>query len=144
MQRAHLAADRLPRRLREVTRTAAVARVVLLDEAVVAGRGEQVVVWFVRRGAGWVRATEHPGAQVAEARADRQDEHCPPGTIWRRSITLELEPGTMLRKTTSRPHDKRMSPMQHLLSGSLEKRRELREAHFRVRPGGRLERVADG
>lgn len=116
---------------------------VLVDEAVVARRGEQVVVWFVRLGAGWVRAAEHPRAEVAEARADRQDEHCPPGTIWRRGITLELEPGTMLRKTMSRPQDRRMSPMEHLLSGSLEKRRELREAHFRVLAGGRLEPVTE-
>ena len=138
-----LAAATAPRRLRGVTQAVPIVRVVLVDEAVVAKRGEQVVVWFVRQGAGWVRAAEHPRALVSEARADRQDEHCPPGTIWRRTVTLELERGTLLRRNTSRPHEKRMSPMQHLLSGSLEKRRELREVHFCVLEGGRIERVPE-
>lgn len=135
-----LAADGVSRETRGVSPVAPAFRIVLLDEAVVAERGEQVVVWFVRLGSAWVRAAEHPRAETSEARADRQDESCPPGTIWRRTVTLELEVGTHLRRTLSRPHSKRMSPMEHLLSGSLEKRREVRETHFRVERGGRLER----
>jgi len=128
------------RRLVRVTRVAPTFRIVLLDEAVVAERGERVTVWFVRLGAGWVRATDHPEARVLEVRADRQDTHCPPGTIWRRTVELDLEQGTRLRRTVSRPQAKRMSPIEHLLSGSLEKRRQLWEAHFRVLASGRLER----
>jgi len=106
----------------------------------VAERGEQVVVWFVRYGAAWVRAAEHPGAVVAEARADRQDQHCPPGTVWRRDVQLELARGTALRRTVSRPQARSMSPMEHLLSGSLEKRREVLEVHYRVVGPDQLER----
>lgn len=141
VRRQPLGGSQSPAQTPQVTQEVPNVRVVLVDEAVVAERGEQVVVWFVRLGSGWVRAAEHPHARVAEERADRQDEHCPPGTIWRRTVTLELERGCLLRKTTSRPLAKRMSPMEHLMSGSLEKRRELREIHFRVLPGGRIERV---
>jgi|GEM_PF-1857801 len=115
-------------------------RIVVRDEAVVAERGEAVVVWFVRFGAAWVRAVEHPRAVVSEARADRQDVECPPGTIWRRVVELELERGTVLRKTLSRPLTRRLSPMEHLMSGSLEKRREVKETHYRVVGTDRLER----
>jgi hypothetical protein len=117
-------------------------RIVVRDEAVVAERGEAVVVWFVKLGAAWVRAVEHPRALVSEVRADRQDTGCPPGTIWRRTVELELERGTVLRKTLSRPHTQKRSPMEHLLSGSLEKRRQLRETHYRVVGADRLERQA--
>jgi hypothetical protein len=117
-------------------------RIVVRDEAVVAERGEAVVVWFVRFGAAWVRAVEHPRAVVSEARADRQDVDCPPGTIWRRVVQLELERGTILRKTLSRPLTRRQSPMEHLMSGSLEKRREVKETHYRVVGADRLERQA--
>jgi len=109
----------------------------------VAERGEQVVVWFVRHGAAWVRAAEHPRATVSEARADRRDEHCPPGTIWRRTVELELELGTALRKTVSRPQSERLSPMEHLLRAGLATRREVRETYYRVMPGGQVEREPD-
>lgn len=115
-------------------------RIVVRDEAVVADRGEAVVVWFVRLGAAWVRAIEHPRAVVSEVRADRQDVGCPPGTIWRRTVELELQQGTPLRRTLSRPLIHRRSPMEHLLSGSLEKRREVEETHYRVVGADRLER----
>jgi hypothetical protein len=77
---------------------------------------------------------------VSEARADRQDEHCPPGTIWRRIVELDLERGTALRRTLSRPQSRTLSPMEHLLSGSLEKRREVQETYYRVVGVDQLER----
>lgn len=125
---------------RAVSQATPVFRVTIRDEATVAERGEQVVVWFVRYGAAWVRAADHPEAVVAESRADRQDEHCPPGTVWRRVVQLELPRGTAVRRTVSRPQSRSMSPMEHLLSGSLEKRREVEEVYYRVVGADRLER----
>jgi hypothetical protein len=117
-------------------------RVQVFDEASVVARGEQVRVWFVRQSAAWVRAKDHPGARAMEVDDQRDAGRCPPGTIWRRVVELELPPSTLLRLTISRPLEEHRSPLGYLTRGQVGKRRRVEDQWYRLEGNYRLERVA--
>ena len=116
-------------------------RVFLTDEATVVERGERVRVWFVRFGDGWVRAQEHPDAEVEEVSSIRGDESCPPGTIWQRSVELLLPAGALLRCIVSRPRQEDLSAMDYLRRGAVAKGRTVSTSYHRVIGNYRLEGV---
>ncbi len=78
-------------------------RVHLLDEATVVERGEQVKVWFLPWQDSWIRAKDHPAAELEEVSSDRRATGCPAGTIWQRHIELTLPPKTPLLCRVTRP-----------------------------------------
>lgn len=107
-------------------------RVHLVDEATVVERGERVRVWFLPFNDGWIRAKDHPAANLEEARADRRDENCPPGTIWRRSIELLLPRNTPLLSRVTSPLVERLAPMEYLTKEKRGMRRHVEETWFAV------------
>lgn len=116
-------------------------RVHVVDEANVVPHGERVRVWWVRLNDGWVRAAEHPDGDVEAASSERDDEPCPPGTIWTRSVELLLAEGTLLRCHTSEPAPERLQPIEYLQRGKLGVPRARRETLFRVVGNYRLLRT---
>lgn len=113
----------------------------VVDEASVVPRGERLRIWWVRRNDGWVRAAEHPGAQIESASAEGGDESCPPGTIWIRNVELLLPAQTLLRCHLSEPAPERLEPIEYLRRGKLGVARARRETFFRVVGNYRLERA---
>lgn len=116
-------------------------RVNVLDQAVVAERGQRVTVWVVEFNDGWIRAKDHPQAETAEERAERPADRCPAGTIWRRSIEFKAPHGTKLRCIVSSPHTERLTPVEYLTRGKHRVGRKLSESLFRVAGNYRLTRV---
>lgn len=119
-------------------------RVLVTDEATVVARGERVRVWYVRLRDGWVRAREHPEAQVDEVSSERRDERCPPGTIWQRSVELALPPGTILRCAVSSPREETLSAVDYLTRGRVTKSRSVSESYHRLVGNYRLAIAARG
>lgn len=113
-----------------------------MDEATVVGRGQRVRVWFVSLGDGWVRATDHPDANLEEVRADRQDQRCPPGTIWQRHVELMLEAGTPLYSRVTTPLVEDLRPLDYLEKERKNVRRHLEETWFVVSGNYKLEKRA--
>jgi hypothetical protein len=118
-------------------------RVHVADEATVVSRGERVRIWWIRLNDGWVRAAEHPNAQV-EALSEGDSDVCPPGTIWVRRIELVLPAHTLLRCHLSEPAPERLEPIEYLRRGRLGVARNRRETYFRVEGNYRLVRADAG
>lgn len=107
-------------------------RVHVIDEASVVPHGERVRVWWVRLNEGWVRAAEHPDAEVEHASSEGDDAPCPPGTIWTRKVELVLARGTLLRCHISEPAPERLEPLEYLQRGKFGVARARRELWYRV------------
>ncbi len=118
-------------------------RVHVVDEATVVAHGERVRVWLAPLNNGWVRAAEHPEAQVENASSERGDESCPPGTIWQRQVELMLPEGSVLRCRDTSPATERMEPIEYLRRGKLGMGRVHRETKHRVVGNYRLQLVED-
>lgn len=106
-------------------------RVHVVDEASVVPHGERVRVWWVRLNDGWVRAAEHPDAEV-ESLSSEDDVSCPPGIIWTRNVELMLARGTWLRCHISEPAPERLNPIEYLQRGKTGVARARRELWYRV------------
>ena len=104
-------------------------RVHLLDEATVVERGERVRVWFVPEGDTWVRAADHPEAEVEKEFSERGDS-CPPGTIWQRSIELVLAPRTPLLCRVTRPLIEALQTVDYMTKERRTMRRHVEERWF--------------
>jgi hypothetical protein len=104
--------------------------VCVTDEATVVDRGERLRVWFVRWNDGWVRAKDHPAAQVDL----NGGESSPAGVVWRRTVELELPAGALLRThvTDPAPHGIGLSPIECLQRGKLGMGRRVKTTTFRV------------
>lgn len=113
-------------------------RVEVVEDATVVARGERVRSWFVRLNDGWVRAATHPLAVSDEASSEIGDDRCPPGTIWRRAIELELPQGTLLCAVETSPHVERRDPVEYLTREQLGMQRRTRRTHYRVAGNYRL------
>jgi hypothetical protein len=108
-----------------------IASVELVDSARVVPYGEARVTWFVRKGEGWVRAAEWPGA-VVEAR------DAGPGTVWERAVTMDLSPGTELLRVESRPRTEAPKDPLSYLDRRSSRPRATRRTRYRVEVGGRV------
>lgn len=110
----------------------------MTDEATIVPRGERVRIWWVRLNDGWVRAHQHPRAEVELGAGDR----CPAGTIWQREVELELPRGTELRSVISEPAPvERLPPLEYLRREIRRARRRRRVRAFRVVGNYRLARA---
>lgn len=118
-------------------------RVHVTDEAVIVERGEKLRVWFARQGDAWVRAHEHPDAEVDTATGESGGEACPPGTVWIRHVELMLESGAILLARVSEPEREELAPLEYLQRGRLGMKRKTNETYFRVVGNYRLERLAE-
>ncbi|HVW30056.1 MAG TPA: hypothetical protein VHC69_32070 [Polyangiaceae bacterium] len=112
------------------------APVELVDYARVVPYGEARVTWFVRKGDGWTRAAEWPGATV-EAR------DAGPGTVWERVVTVELAPGTELLRVESRPRAEAPKDPLSYLDRRTPRARATRRTRYRVDVGGRVSPLSD-
>ncbi|OQX68027.1 MAG: hypothetical protein B6A08_12075 [Sorangiineae bacterium NIC37A_2] len=122
---------------REPAQTGPLCRVLVIDEANVVPRGEELRVWFVKLADGWVKAHEHPA--VIPPEEDAEDEGPPPGTIWRRMTELTLPLGTILMQRTTSPHVIRLDPLGYLERGPRAIDRRVRETLYRVSGNYRIE-----
>lgn len=118
-------------------------RVHLIDEATVVQRGERLRVWFLELGDTWVRAKDHPSAQLDEVDAERRDPGCPPGTIWRRTIELVLPADTPLLSRVTTPLVERLDAMEYLTKERRGMRRHIEETWFRVAGNYRLAKISE-
>lgn len=116
-------------------------RVHLSDEAIIVDRGERLRVWFARQGDAWVRAHEHPDAEVDVATGETGGESCPPGTVWIRHVEMVLDAGSVLLARVSEPEHERLEPLDYLRRGKLGMKRKVTETYFRVVGNYRLERL---
>ena len=108
------------------------ARVELVEHERVMGRGAARVYFLVKKGDGWLRATEWPGAQTESRDAG-------PGTVWERAVILELPVGTEVSRVEVRPREpRRLDPLSHLMSRASAAPRTTRRVSFRVKRDGRL------
>jgi hypothetical protein len=115
-------------------------RVHLVDEATVVARGERVRVWFLPLNDGWVRAKDHPDAEIEEAKAERRDKSCPPGTIWRREIELMLPRGCPLLSRVTSPLIEALGTMDYLTRERKGMRRHTEETWMTVVGNYRLKK----
>lgn len=122
---------------------AATYRVHLVDEATVVARGERLRVWFLRLNDGWVRAKDHPDAELEEAFSERRDKACPPGTIWRREIELVLPRGTLLLSRVTTPLVEAYAPLDYLMKERHSVRRHVEETWFLVVGNYRLKKTEE-
>lgn len=106
-------------------------RVVLIDEELVAERGNKRIVWLVAQNDGFVAA-----ALSAGARSERFDAG--PGVVWRSRIELELERGSTVIRVETRPSAARGSTLAHLTGSAKQKRPRLVRTRFVVGPRGEL------
>ncbi len=118
-------------------------RVHVSDEAVIVERGEKLRVWFARQGDTWVRAHEHPDAEVDAATGESGGEACPPGTVWIRHVELMLDAGSILLSRVSEPEQEHLAPLEYLRRGRLGMKRKTNETFFRVVGNYRLERLLE-
>lgn len=116
-------------------------RVHVVDEATVVARGQRLRVWFLGLNDGWVRAKDHPNAELEEAFAERRDASCPPGTIWRREIELVLPRGTPLLSRVSTPLVEALAPLDYLTKERRGMRRHVEETWFLVVGNYRLKKL---
>ena len=121
-----------------VTRT---YRVHVVDEATVVAHGERVRVWLAPLNDGYVRAHEHPNAEVDGASSERGDPGCPPGTIWLRNVELVLPEGSVLLCRDSSPAAERLEPIEYLRRGKLGMKRVHRETRHKVVGNYRLKSI---
>ncbi len=124
---------------REPAQEAPLCRVLVIDEASVVPRGEELRVWFVQLKDGWVKAHEHPA--VVPPDEGEEDEGPPPGTIWRRTTELSLPRGAILMQLTTSPHVIRLDPLGYLERGPRAIDRRVRETRYRVSGNYRIEVV---
>lgn len=114
-------------------------RVVLVDEARVVERGEELRVWYLPEETGLIRAFEHPQALVDETSEERPP---PPGVIWERSTELELVLHTVVICRNTRPWTERLGPLEYLERGRLHTLRHVVETQFLVVGNYRIEKLA--
>lgn len=95
-------------------------------------------VWFLPLSDGWVRAKDHPDAEMEEALAERRDSNCPPGTIWRREVELKLPAGTPLLSRVTTPLVEDLAPLDYLTKERRGVRRHVEETWFIVQGNYRL------
>jgi hypothetical protein len=106
--------------------------VTVTEEERVVARGTAQTRWYYRRGDGWEKVTEAPGAVALS-----QDKG--PGTIWERAITLRLAVGTVLRRVLQRPAPpERLDPFSYLKKESRAPRYETLSREYRVDARGRV------
>jgi hypothetical protein len=108
----------------------------LVDSERVVPFGHARITWLVRKGDGWIRATEWPGA-VTEAR------DAGPGTVWERAVILELATGTELVRVESRPRAEAPKDPLSYLDRRTHRPRTTRRTRYRVEPGGRVRPLGD-
>ncbi len=109
------------------------ARVVLVEEETVVPRGTRRITWRIREGGRWVECSTYPDATVAH-------EAPPAGTVWRRLVTVSLDPTAELERREERPGVHRAQGPLEALRGAPP--RPFRgSARFRIGPAGALERV---
>jgi hypothetical protein len=118
-------------------------RVHLIDEATVVERGERLRVWFLELKDGWVRAKDHPAAELEEVSAERRDQACPPGTIWRRTIELVLPAETLLLSRVTTPLLEHFDAMEYLTKERRAMRRHVEETWFIVSGNYRLSKISE-
>lgn len=111
-------------------------RVLLVDEATVVPRGEELRVWFVELGQGWVKACDHPRAIDPETETE---DGPPPGTVWRRATELSVPVGTRVMRRVTAPHIVRLDPLAYLERGKPGIERRVVESLYRVSGNYRLE-----
>jgi hypothetical protein len=103
-------------------------------EAVVPG-GVRRVTWLIQRDQDWLLVSEFPGAEVEQREGG-------PGVVWRRSVKLELPPGSKLARVESAPRRAAAKdPLAYLFGPEGNRDRETRRSFFIVSPGGKLERA---
>ncbi len=107
-------------------------RIHLVDRAKIVPHGEEVRVWFLQDNDAWVRAKEHPKAELQTANSERADNRCPPGVVWIRHIELRLVKGTLLLCRTSSPLAQQGDMLDFLTRGASRSRRQVREQYHRV------------
>lgn len=115
----------------------AVERVSVADHERIVPHGAARATWFVRKGEAWVKAAEWEG--VSSTRRDAG-----PGTVWERTLDLELPIGTELMRVETRPRAVPVrDPLSYLTSETKRPPRATRRTYYRVERGGRL-RSMDG
>ncbi|HEX4335742.1 MAG TPA: hypothetical protein VH062_07490 [Polyangiaceae bacterium] len=108
----------------------------LVDSERVVPYGDARVTWLVRKGDGWVRATQWPGATTAARDAG-------PGTVWERAVTLALVAGTELVRVESRPRIEAPKDPLSYLDRRGARPRTTRRTLYRVEVGGRVRALSD-
>lgn len=107
-------------------------RIHLVDQAKIVPHGEEVRVWFLKENDVWVRAKEHPQAELETSNSERADQRCPAGVVWIRHIDLRLLKGTLLLCRTSSPLAQRGDMLDFLTRGASRSRRQVREQYHQV------------
>ena len=107
-------------------------RIHLKDQCKVVAHGEEVRVWFLKENDDWVRAKDHPHAQLETANSEHIDDHCPAGFVWVRNVELRLKKNTLLLCRTSSPLAQQGEMLDFLTRGASRSRRQVREQYYRV------------
>ncbi len=112
----------------------------MIDEATIVERGEQVKVWFLPWRDTWIRAKDHPDAEIDEVSSVARSTSCPPGTVWRRSIELSLPPKTPLLCRITRPLIEDLAAVEYMTKDRRGMRRHVREIWYVVSGNYRMTR----
>jgi len=105
-------------------------RASLIDEATIVERGERVKVWFLPWGETWIRAKDHPNAQLDEVSSLTRATQCPAGTVWQRSIEIALAPRTPLLCRITRPLIENFQTLDYMTKDRRMMRRHVEERWY--------------
>lgn len=105
-------------------------RAQLMDEATIVERGEQLKVWFVPLHDSWVRAKDHPAAEIQDDGSEAASAACPAGTVWQRSIEILLPPKTPLLCRVTRPLLESFQTLDYITKERRGLRRQVEERWF--------------
>lgn len=105
-------------------------RASLIDEATIVERGERVKVWFLPWGETWIRAKDHPSAQLEEVSSLMRATQCPAGTVWQRSIEIALAPRTPLLCRITRPLIESLETLDYMTKDRRMMRRHVEERWY--------------
>ncbi len=108
-------------------------RIHLVDQCKVVSFGEEVRVWFLKENDAWVRAKDHPNAELETANSERDDDRCPAGFVWVRSVELRLKKDTILLCRTSSPLAQQGEMLDFLTRGASRSRRRVSEQFYQVK-----------
>src|SRR5690606_16137145 len=112
------------------TQKRALFRASLIDEATIVERGERVKVWFLPWGETWIRAKDHPNAQLDEVSSFARATQCPAGTVWQRSIEIALAPRTPLLCRITRPLIESFQTLDYMTKDRRMMRRHVEERWY--------------
>jgi hypothetical protein len=115
----------------------------LVDEATVVERGEQVKVWFVPFRDSWIRAKDHPDAELDEVSSEARSVRCPPGTIWQRRIDITLPVKTPLLCRVTEPLIETMGMIDYMTRERRGMRRHIDERWYALTGNYRLTRYRE-